>query len=210
MPKKLGGSIMPAGLCMVIKPWPRVPTGDVTMCAAAGNPWGELKYQDAAIGLFRAPRSAPSGVVIVVVVVELKNWACAAAAADGVGMDRVQGRRNDLPFFAATADWWLLLLLLLTLLLTIVEAVDGGGGAIGLPPLPPIGPYLPFTANSNGTNSSGSAKIESDLCNQINMGYLQQVTYKIYNGYHMPINLFNLNHYDQMIKKWKCMYYQIF
>lgn len=82
-----------------------VPTGDVTMCAAAGNPCGELKYQDAAIGLLRAPRRVPNGVVMVVVVVELKNWACAAAAGDGVGMDKVQGRRKDLPFFAPAADW---------------------------------------------------------------------------------------------------------
>jgi len=66
-----------------------------------------LKYQDAATGLLRAPRSVPNGVVMVVVVVELKNWACAAAAAAGAGIDNVHGRRNDLPFFAPIA--WLLL-----------------------------------------------------------------------------------------------------
>lgn len=128
------------------------------MCAAVGNPWGELKNQEAATGLLRAPRNAPNGVVIVVVVVELKNWACAAAAAAaGVGMDNVHGRRIGLPLFNP-ADWPLLLLLA-----TIPDGGVDWGVAIGLPPLPPIGPYLPFIATSNGTNSSGSAKIESDL-----------------------------------------------
>lgn len=121
------------------------------MCAAAGYPCGELKYQDAATGLLRAPRNAPKGVVMVVVVVELKNWACAAPAC--VGIDNVHGRRIDLLFFVP-ANW---------LLLATADKGGGGGGATGLPPVPPIGPYLPFTANSNGTNSSGSAKIESDL-----------------------------------------------
>lgn len=126
------------------------------MCAAAGNPCGELKYQDAATGLLRAPRSVPNGVVIVVVVVELKNWAWAAAAAAWEGMDSVQGRRIVLPLFPG----WPLL----------PEGGCGCGdwGITGLAPLPPMGPYLPFTANSKGTNSSGSAKIESDLQSELN------------------------------------------
>lgn len=132
------------------------------MCAAAGKPCGELKNQDAATGLLRAPRNVPNGVAMVVVVVELKNWAwAAAAAAAGLGIGNVHGRRIDLPFFPP--DDWLLLLLE-----TTADGGGGGGGggwvATGLLPLPPIGPYLPFIANSNGTNSSGSAKIESDLC----------------------------------------------
>lgn len=125
------------------------------MCAVVGNPCGELKYQDAATGLLQAPRKVPNGVVIVVVVVELKNCAWADAVA-GLDIDNVHGRRIDLLFFVPV-NW----LLLLT---TAVNGAGGGGGATGLPPLPPIAPYLPFTANSNGTNSSGSAKIESDLC----------------------------------------------
>lgn len=131
-----------------------VPTGDATICAEVGNPCGELKYQEAATGLFLAPLNVPNGVVIVVVV-ELKNWAWAVAvAAAGVGIGNVQGRRIDLAFIAPT-DW--------LLLLPPVDGSGGGVGTTGLLPLPPIGPYLPFTANSNGTNSSGSANIESDL-----------------------------------------------